>query len=418
MGLLIENQGGNYKVLVNLRIKILVLLVFIGLALAASQTQAGGLYLNEFGTPSMGTAGAGASAWAIDASTSFHNAAGMTRLDGNQFMLSGGLLYASIVFDPDPNTPVPGNDGGQAGGPAPLLGAFYVHSLSDDWKLGLNVISISAAILDYKDNWTGRYLIQDTSIFTLTLNPTIAYRVNDWLSLGGGISLMYGTLEQNVAAPTPSKLDGNINIDGNDTEIGFNLNALFEVSETTRFGLAYAYEMEPSFSSDVTITPPSLQAGIDATIIFPQLLRGSVYHEINKQWALVGTIGWENWSAFENITISTARGDRLIPRNWDDTWKFAAGVHYKINDNVLLQFGAAYDTSPIDDPKDRTPDMPMDEQIRLGAGVQYDWSEKINIGCAFTYAFYGDAEIDNPSLIGDYKSNDLYFLAVNAAWKF
>lgn len=199
--------------------------------------------------------------------------------------------------------------------------------------------------------------------------------------------MSYGGFEQNVAVPTPSGLDGNINIDGSDTEIAFNLNALFEVSETTRFGLTYAYEVEPSFSSDVTITPSSIQAGIDATIIFPQLLRGSVYHQINKQWALVGTIGWENWSAFENITISTARGDKLIPRNWDDTWKFAAGVHYKLNERVLLQFGAAYDTSPIDDPKDRTPDMPIDEQIRLGAGVQYDWFEKINVGCAFTYAW-------------------------------
>ena len=43
-------------------------------------SEAGGLYLNEFGTPSMGVAGAGASAVASDASTSFHNAAGMTRI--------------------------------------------------------------------------------------------------------------------------------------------------------------------------------------------------------------------------------------------------------------------------------------------------------------------------------------------------
>lgn len=43
---------------------------------------AGGLYINEFGTPSMGTAGAGTNAVAIDASTAFHNPAGMTRING------------------------------------------------------------------------------------------------------------------------------------------------------------------------------------------------------------------------------------------------------------------------------------------------------------------------------------------------
>jgi long-chain fatty acid transport protein len=45
--------------------------------------RAGGLYLNEFATPSMGTAGAGAQAWADNASTAFFNPAGMTQLDGN-----------------------------------------------------------------------------------------------------------------------------------------------------------------------------------------------------------------------------------------------------------------------------------------------------------------------------------------------
>ena len=58
-------------------------------------TNAGGLYLNEFGTPSMGVAGAGASAVASDASTSFHNAAGMTRIKGKELMGTGGFLYST-----------------------------------------------------------------------------------------------------------------------------------------------------------------------------------------------------------------------------------------------------------------------------------------------------------------------------------
>ena len=96
----------------------------------------------------MGAAGAGAEALANDASTSFalHNPAGMTRLKESQLMLGGGLVFSTIQFDPDPNTPIPGNDGGDAGGPAPLLAAFYSHSLTDDWKLGFNVFSLSAAV--------------------------------------------------------------------------------------------------------------------------------------------------------------------------------------------------------------------------------------------------------------------------------
>ena len=128
---------------------------------------AGGLYLNEFGTPAMGTSGAGEQALANDASTAFHNAAGMTRLEGEEVMVTGGLLYADLEFDPDPNTPIPGGNGGSAGGPGPILGAFYSRSLSDDWKFGLSVISISAAIIgtsSYRREIPGTYKIRGIRI--------------------------------------------------------------------------------------------------------------------------------------------------------------------------------------------------------------------------------------------------------------
>ncbi len=133
-----------------------VALFSIFLLAIPSVSTSGGLYLNEFGTPSMGVAGAGANAVASDASTSFHNAAGMTRIKGNELMGTVGLLNATVKFDPDADTPIPGGDGGNAGGLGPIIGAFYVHSLSDKWKLGANLITITGAVLDYDDDWTGR----------------------------------------------------------------------------------------------------------------------------------------------------------------------------------------------------------------------------------------------------------------------
>ena len=96
----------------------------------------------------MGVAGAGANAVVSDASTSFHDAAGLTRIKGNELIGTGGFLNATVKFDPDADTPIPGGDGGNAVGPAPILGGFSVHSLSDKWKLGANLITITGAILD------------------------------------------------------------------------------------------------------------------------------------------------------------------------------------------------------------------------------------------------------------------------------
>ncbi len=384
----------------------------------AGPTWAGGLYLNEFATPSMGVAGAGAEAVASDASTSFalHNPAGMTRLEDNQFMLGAGFLVGNVEFDPDPNTPIPGNNGGDAGGPGPLLGAYYVHSLTDDLKLGANLFSFSGAILDYDDGWTGRFLVKDIELLTLTFNPSLAYRVNDWLSVGAGVTVMYAKLELTVAVPGPAG-GGEVKIDGDDVDVGFNLGVLIELSERTRIGAIYQSEIDPDFSGDVTITPPGFQAGITTELPFVQLARIGIYHDLNDQWALLGTFGWEEWSAFEDILVSVARGSAALPRDWKDTYHFSGGVHFRPVDRWLLQGGITYDTSPVNS-EDRTPDMPMDRQIRYAAGVQYQLSESMTIGASFVYADYGNARIRNSLLLGDYSKNEIFFFAINANWTF
>jgi long-chain fatty acid transport protein len=398
---------------------LLVALFSILLLAVPSVSKAGGLYLNEFGTPSMGVAGAGANAVASDASTSFHNPAGMTRIKGNELMVTAGLLDAAVKFDQDPDTPVPGGDGGDAGGLAPIIGGFYTHSLSDRWKLGANLITLTGAVLDYDDDWTGRYLNTEVTLLTMTFAPSIAYKVNDWLSLGGAVEVMYADLEMKAKAPLPGPGggEGEVTIDGNDVAFGFGLGALFELSERTRFGLVYQSEIEPEFDGDVDLSPLGLSVATDTTITLAQFVRLSAYHELNDRWALLGTVGWEDWSAFEDVNISTDNGSNDIPRNWKDTWKFAAGVHYRPVENWLLQLGMAYDTSPVDK-EDRTPDMPIDRQIRYATGVQYKWSERLTVGSQFVYADYGKAKIDNQWLKGEYKTNDIFFLAINANWKF
>jgi len=400
----------------NLRHLQTIVLFTIMLLILPCVSRAGGLYINEFGTPSMGVAGAGANAVASDASTSFHNPAGMTRIKGKEVMGTAGLLNAIVKFDPDADTPISGGNGGDAGGPAPILGGFYVHSLSDKWKLGANLITLTGAILDYDDDWTGRYLNTEVTLLTMTFYPSIAYRVNDWLSLGGGPQIMYAELELKAKGPPPNG-NGKVKIDGNDVAFGFGLGALVELSEHTRFGVVYQSEIEPEFDGDVKFSQTGLEASTDTKITLARFIKVSGYHELNDRWALLGTVGWEDWSAFKDVNISTGRGSQDIPRGWKDTWKFAAGVHFRPVEKWLLQLGISYDTSPVDS-DDRTPDMPIDRQIRYATGVQYKWGDRLSTGAQFVYADYGKGKIDNDLLKGDYKSNDIFFFAMNANWKF
>ena len=233
------------------------LLIFPGLGI--DRTEAGGLYLNEFATPSMGAAGAGQEAIANDASTSFafHNPAGMTRLEGNQLLAGLGVLAGDTKFDPDSDTPFSGGNGGNQAGLAPLLGSYGVFSITDDLKVGMSVFSVAGASLDPNNDWTGRFQLQDITLLTVTLNPSVAYQVNEWLSLGAGFLAMYGTIDYQLAVPpinAPAGGNGQIEVDGDDWAFGYNFGALFELSPQTRIGATYISKIEPDFSGDLSIS--------------------------------------------------------------------------------------------------------------------------------------------------------------------
>jgi long-chain fatty acid transport protein len=392
--------------------------------LVSGPAWAGGLYLNEFGTPTMGTASAGANALCESAAVSFHNPACMTRFENPELMLTGGLLSVSAEFDPDPNTPVAGNDGGDAGGPAPLIGLFWVKPLNDKWAFGINSISVAAAVLDYDDGWAGRYQVEEVSIFTLSLMPSVGYKVNDKFSLGAGLNLLYGIMNMELAfpTPTPGPGEGSVELDGlNDFGVGLQLSALFEPRDGSRIGLFWASELEVDVGGDANIAlpgPPGERPSIavEATVPFAQVAGISTYNDLNDRWALVTQFRWEDWSTFDNLFISIAdRGEAAIPRKWEDVYHAALGFRYRSSDRWLYKAGWAYDTSPTT-AANRTADLPIDRQWRLAAGAEWDKSEKLDIGFEFTYADFGSAKIDSDTLIGEFSTNRILMFGVSFNW--
>ena len=151
--------------------------------LIAGSAQAGGLYLQEYATTSMGTAGAGRHAYASDGGTIIHNPAGMTRLEGH--VLFGGFAPggSTVKFDKTDSVVNQGGNGGEQGGFIPLLGGGYSHKLHDRVRLGMGVISVSGVALDPENEWAGRGQVTKLSLFTIATNPGVAVKVTDWLSV-------------------------------------------------------------------------------------------------------------------------------------------------------------------------------------------------------------------------------------------
>jgi long-chain fatty acid transport protein len=203
---------------------------------------------------------------------------------------------------------------------------------------------------------------------------------------------------------------------------------MWQATQRLRFGLIYQSENELNFDSDLEITPavggiPPIQSKANVSVPFVQTVRASFASDIGDKLTILGNVAWEDWSSFKDVLISTDAGTGALPRNWDDTWHFALGLRYRTSGPWTWYTGAAYDSSPTN-ALWRTPDMPVDEQIRFSVGTTYATSDKFKIGGAITYADLGNAEIDNWSLTpdpgrltGEYSTNRIVFAALNFNWK-
>jgi long-chain fatty acid transport protein len=156
------------------------------------------------GTPDLGTASAGRAALAKDAATVFGNPAGMTSLDRSQLLVGTQLVVGDVHFDSGPDTTVAGGNGGNASGTVPGLSFYYAQSVTADFKLGFWSGSYFGGELQYENAWSGRYYATKTELITLGAGINGAYRVNDWLSIGGGPSPSMATSSRRQRSTTSS----------------------------------------------------------------------------------------------------------------------------------------------------------------------------------------------------------------------
>jgi long-chain fatty acid transport protein len=416
-------------------------------ALGAGSAAAGGLTLYEVGTADVGLASAGYNARAQDASTVLTNPAGMTRLDGSQLTLGAQLLYADLKFSIGPGTSAAlgTGDGGNPVGWFPGGSAFYTHSVSPDLKLGFGLAGNFGLSEKYDADWVGRYYIQEGTLIGLSLLPSIAYRVSDKLSLGATLNIMYGSFENKVAVnnANPAFADGQLKLDDSTWGWGVNLGLLYELDPRTRFGLTYNSQVDLDFTAQAEFSGLApglstllanrglLNANIDLGMKVPQGVMGSVFHQLNDRWALLGSVGWQQWSKFGKVEVgvdSSNPTSLTTALGYKDTWHVAGGAQYRLSDPWTLNFGIAYD-SEFQDSSNVSPALPANAAWRFGIGAQKQESKTFSWGVAAEYAYGGTLDVNKQSaapvalggrgnLVGSYNDTASFFFAGNVNWKF
>jgi len=411
------------------------------LAAAAAGTgtaHAGGLFLYEMATPDLGTASAGRAAAADNAATAFGNPAGMTRLDQSQMLVGIQPAYGITHFDKDNETTVSGGNGGNALGFIPGLGGYFVYSANPDLKFGLSLGSDFGLSARYQSNWSGRYYALQEEIITLGAFPVAAYRINPWLSIGGGAQIIYGKLNSKTGINDVfGGGDASIDVSSQDVGYGGIAGVLLEPVEGTRFGVTYTSQVKLDFNEKPKTNNlgPLLKDALDLSgltganvnlgLTIPNQVMASGYHDLTENVAIMANVVWQQWSEFgkPNLEVdSTTSRKATANLNYDDTWGFALGGRYKFADDWTWSLGFAFDSSPLST-KERSPALPLDQQIRVGTGVQYALNERMTVGTAYEYLNLGEANISRSrplagTLHGNYSTNEIHFFNATMSWKF
>ena len=385
------------------------LLGFSGAAFSA------GFSLIEESASGLGNAFAGGAASAEDASTVFFNPAGMTRLSGSQLSLVLHAIKPTAEFSNTASVaaagrPLGGN-GGDAGSWALVPNFYYVTALSPKLRVGLGISSPFGLKTEYDPSWMGRFQAIKSDLKTININPSVAYKINDQLSLGAGLNAQYISAELTNAVNL-GVAEGQARVKGDDWSYGYNLGLLYELTPATRFGLAYRSDVRHKLEGDVTFTGvPAPNGPISAEITLPEIVSLSAFHQINPQWSLMGDVSWTRWSRFQELRIVRNTGAlvALTQENWDDTYRYAVGASYQQSKQLKLRGGIAYDQSPVSDAT-RTARIPDADRTWLTVGASYQLSASGTIDLGYAHIFVANAAINTGTagtgrLIGSYNNS-------------
>ncbi len=381
----------------------LIAVSFSGVAAAS------GFQLTEQSGAGLGNAYAGAAATAEDASTIFFNPAGMTYLaEGHSFTAAGTVINRSTKFSNNGTSNMPvinplnnnptgsfyaiGDAGGNGGGTHLIPAFYYAYSVSPSLRLGIGVSPTFADETKYSDSFVGRFSGQQTSIVHTNFNPSVAYKVNDQLSLGFGVNYVKSEIEFKQATPYVNSPMGDLK--GSDSGWGYNLGLMYQFSQATRVGLSYRSKVKFNVEGNQTVEG-LINRDIKATLETPDTASVAIQHQVNDQWTLLADYTWTGWSSLQalspQVASTGAAATAPVRYNFKDTYRVGLGANYKLNNAWKLRFGTAYDKNPIPDDASRTMTVPDADRYWLAFGARWNMSAQASLDFGYAHLFVKDS---------------------------
>lgn len=361
-----------------------------------------------------GTARANAEvATADDPSAIYYNPAGITQLSGVQ-TLTGA--YAISLKD-KVNLDSPGLTGldkfSSVNTKLQLAPQSYITYTPANMPitLGLGVYVPFGFSIEYPDKAAFRTLALRGGLNYMTINPVLAWKISDQLSVAMGPTFNYGTvdLEQGIASPGDQ-----FKFKGDGFAAGFNAGIMWSPHKMHHFGLTYRSSTSLDFSGHTTVDtnamtiptpggPLNLPAShsredSNARIRFPQIVTLGYSFRPAEDWNFEFDIDWTDWHSLKTVTLVKQSGDVALPFNWQSSFMYEFAVTKSFSYGLHLSIGYMYSENSV--PNDSfSPSVPDSARNVFAIGV----GQKLNrLSWALAYQYtYGPTRTVSQGSLAD-----------------
>lgn len=378
--------------------------------LAAGAAQAGAFYLQEQSVRATGRAFSGEVADTGSASLWWNPAAigGMTGGDGSlglSAILPRGKVANRNTLIRRPTNAAPVAVGGVQVADDPINKGYLpsgaiAYGITPQIALGLAVTAPYSFTTNYEsDSWV-RYTADKSHLRTYDIQPSIAFAPNENISLGVALNAerASATLSNSLPNVSAALADGHQTLKGDGWDFGWTAGAQLRSGPVT-LGASYKSSIKHVLKGEVVtaglLGPLAGQNGTiatTATFRTPWQATVGARFKATDQLTLNAQVVRFGWNKFDTIDLG-APINQSLPEDYKNSWSFAGGLDYAVNDKWTMRTGIQHDQTPTRN-GNRDARVPDGDRWNFALGTSYDVTPGFTIDAAANYIDVKNASID------------------------
>ncbi|HPP05931.1 MAG TPA: outer membrane protein transport protein [Syntrophorhabdaceae bacterium] len=335
-------------------------------------------------------------------SSVFYNPALMTETDGYGFLTGDVIIYPKMTYkDPDTGSRYDTKTG------AHHVPHLYGKYSKGNIAFGIGIFSPFGLSTEWSSHWPGRYNIIFAEIKTTFINPVFAYRLNDRISFGLGMSYVRSSVSFKSALNLFPLSDGISRLTGDGEGIGFNGSLLIKLPEGYFLSLTYRSPVNIKYNGKAKfyLPPPfiSNQTNASTRLTLPFLCVAGIAKKINR-FTIEADLLFTGWSSMNSYRIRSDNGmaDGFFYKDWHNTFTLALGASYKANKKMEITTGYMLDKTPIPK-KTLGPELPDSTRHILTGGYSYTFFDNWRFNLGYQATFFENTRSNLKGFLGRYK---------------